>query len=148
MFMKPQLGLAEARAAVDAAIAEASKDPGKPMCVAVVDEHGSLIACARMDGSLAIFMKMAINKAYTAARMFRDTATFAEQQRAKNRELDVWGDGQYTLIPGGLCIIKPGKGYIPDNKLTGDVVGGIGASGRPSVEDARIARVGLKAIKF
>jgi len=48
-------------------VIEAASAEGKPMSVAVVDDHGELISCARMNGSHARVLKHAIRKAYTAA---------------------------------------------------------------------------------
>jgi len=87
MYQREVLGLSEARAAVEAALSEAYKQPERPMAVAVVDDRGDLVYCARMDGAYPLYMHMAINKAYTAARMLRDTAAFAERERELGREL-------------------------------------------------------------
>ena len=43
MSQKEVLSLSQARAAVEAALLEASKEPGRPMAVAVVDERGDLV---------------------------------------------------------------------------------------------------------
>ena len=148
MHQKEVLGLSEARAAVEAALAEAAKEPDRPMVIAVVDDRGDLICFARMDGALPTFMQMAINKAYTAARMQRDTDSFGDWLQEKGRDLAVWTDNKLTSIPGGLCIIKPGKGYLPIGTKQGKLLGGIGASGRSGKEDKAIALTGLKAIKL
>ena len=52
--MLPQLslGLDEAQRAI-AAVFEQAKLDGRAVAVAVVDNHGELIACARMDGAHA-----------------------------------------------------------------------------------------------
>ena len=146
MYKREVLGLEEARAIAEAALAEASKEPNRPMAVAVVDDRGDLIYCAKMDGAAPLYMHMAINKAYTATRMMRDTAAFAELQREFGRELTTWGDSKFTLQRGGQCIIKPGDGYIPRGPVQGTVLGGIGASGRSDVEDEQVAIAGLKAL--
>ena len=147
MYQRPVLGLSEARAGVEAALAEASKKPDHPMAVAVVDDQGSLVYFARQDGAYALYGRMAINKAYTAALMMRDTRNFLERSRKADRELGTWGDGRVTAIPGGQCIINPGEGYIPGSEISGTVVGGIGMSGDIVEEDERIAIVGAEAIK-
>ena len=147
MYQREVLGLSEARVAVEAAIAEASKEPDHPMAVAVVDDRGDPIYFARMDGVYPLYVQMAINKAYTAARMLRDTDALAKRQRELDRELTTWGDSKFTLLKGGQCITKPGEGYIPGSTIKGTVLGGIGASGRTVEEDERIAIAGLKAIR-
>jgi uncharacterized protein GlcG (DUF336 family) len=148
MYQREVLGLAEARAAVEAALAKAGKEPNRPMVIAVVDERGDLIYFARMDGALPMFTYMAINKAYTAARMQRDTASFGDWLQEKGRDLAVWTDNKLTPVRGGVCIIKPGEGYLPIGTKQGKVLGGIGASGRSGDEDEQIALAALKAIKF
>ena len=75
--MIPQLSLGpeEAQRAIAAVFDQAKKD-GRPVAVAVVDNHGELIASARMDGAHARVLRHAIRKAYTAAVMGRDTLAF------------------------------------------------------------------------
>jgi uncharacterized protein GlcG (DUF336 family) len=148
MYQREVLGLAEARAAVEAALAEAGKEPNRPQVIAVVDDRGDLIYFARMDGALPLFTNMAINKAYTAARMQRDTASFGDWLKERGRDLAMWTDSRLTTTRGGLCIIKPGEGYLPLGTKQGKILGGIGASGRSGEEDEQIALTGLKAIKF
>jgi len=148
MYQREVLGLSEARAAVEAALSEAYKQPDRAMSIAVVDDRGDLVCCARMDGAYPLYMHMAINKAYTAARMLKDTAAFAKRERELGRELTTWGDSKFTFVKGGQCIIRPGEGYIPGSTSKGTVLGGIGASGRSAEEDETIALAGLKAIKL
>src|SRR5690606_34729678 len=59
-----------ARDAIDRAVAE----HGRPICVAVCDERGLLLAFARMDGAPARSVRIAQGKAYSAARMGVTTA--------------------------------------------------------------------------
>jgi len=148
MYQREALGLAEARAAVEAALAEASKEPNRPMAIAVVDDRGDLVHFARMDGALPMFTQMAINKAYTSARIQRDTASLGDWLKERGRELAVWTDDKFTTARGGLSIIKPGEGYLPVATKQGKLLGGIGASGRSGEEDEQIALVGLNAIKL
>lgn len=148
MYQKEILSLDDAWAAVKAALAEAKKEPEQPVAIAVTDEKGDLIMYAAMDGAYPLYKYMAINKAYTAARMQRDTAQFDDWLRETDRDIAIWGDSKYTRMRGGLCIVKPDQGYLPVNPRQGTVLGGIGVSGRPSVDDVRIAQAGLNAIKF
>jgi len=148
MYSKEILGLTEARVAVEAALLEASKEPERPVSVAVVDYWGDLVYAARMEGAFPFSIQTAINKAYTAARVQRDTAAFADLQRERGRELTAWCDSRLTSLRGGLCIIKPGEDYIVKSEKRGSVVGGIGVSGRAVEDDEMIAAAGLAAIKF
>jgi uncharacterized protein GlcG (DUF336 family) len=144
MYQREVLGLEEARAAIDAVIAEASKEPGRPIAVAVVDDRGDPICTARMDKGLPLFSHMAMNKAYSAARMARDTLTTDKRLRKDGIELAVWGDNRITTLQGGVCIIKPQGQEWP----TGMLLGGIGVSGREREEDERLSFVGVKAMNL
>jgi uncharacterized protein GlcG (DUF336 family) len=144
MYQREVLGLDEARAAVDAIIAEAAKEPGRPIAVAVVDDRGDPVCSARMDKGLPLFSHMAMNKAYSAARMARDTLTTDKRLRKDGIELSVWGDNRITTLQGGVCIMKPPGQEWP----TGTLLGGIGVSGREREEDERLAFVGLKAMNL
>jgi uncharacterized protein GlcG (DUF336 family) len=144
MYKREVLGLDEARTAVDAILAEASKEPDQPIAVAVVDDHGDVICSARMDKGLSLFSHMAMNKAYSAARMARDTLATDNLLRKDDTEIAVWGDNRITTLQGGVCIVKPYGQQWP----TGTLLGGIGVSGREREEDERLAFVGVKALNF
>ena len=146
MYQKEVLGLKEARAAVDAVIAEASKEPDRPIAVAVADDHGDLICFAKMDKSCPLFPHMAMNKAYTAARRRCDTLALDKRQREAGRELATWGDNRYTTVQGGVSIMKPPGQELPP--AAGTVLGGIGVSGRRAEEDEQLAFVGLRALNL
>ncbi len=136
MYDAKVLGLAEAERAVKAVIEEASKEGG-PISVAVVDAWGTPISVAKMDGSLLLFVRMALNKAYTAATWRADTRTWMERFKESGREVTWFDDHRLTVIPGGVCI-----------RLGDDtIVGGIGVSGRSADEDEALCFVGLKAIE-
>jgi uncharacterized protein GlcG (DUF336 family) len=142
MFQKNCLGLAEARAAVEAVLEEANKLPDAPIAVAVVDDYGRLVYFARMDGCPPVVVELAINKAYTAAVALLDTLAFAERDKGWGRELATYNDARFTYLQGGLVIRAGGEGVISQALL-----GGIGVSGRMPDEDERLARSGLKAMK-
>jgi uncharacterized protein GlcG (DUF336 family) len=144
MYQREVLGLNDARAAVDAVIAEASKEPGRPIAVAVVDDRGDPICTARMDKGLPLFSHNAINKAYSAARMARDTLTTDKRMREDGLELAVWGDNRITTLQGGVCITKPSGQEWP----AGVLLGGIGVSGCGREEDERLSLVGIKAMNL
>jgi glc operon protein GlcG len=142
MYKKEVFGLEEARKAVRACIEKASKDPSRPVSVAVVDEAGNPICFERMDGSGVANGKttsrMAYNKAYTAIMMNRHTRDFNERMKQLNAQLTTWGDPAFTDIPGGLVW----------KNAEGQVVGAIGVSGLLAHEDEELAYVGLNAVKI
>ena len=95
--MADRLGLDEARAIVDAMLAEAEKR-GLKFAAAVVDAGGDLIHMSRMNGASALNARMSYNKAYTATKWQRDTKVIKE--RLFDAKL---GDAHanFGLIPGG-----------------------------------------------
>ena len=44
MYDKPMLGLEQAQDAITAILAEANKEPDRPLAVAIVDDTGSMIS--------------------------------------------------------------------------------------------------------
>jgi glc operon protein GlcG len=141
MFEKECLGLAEARAAVEAVLNEACKLPDAPIAVAVVDDYGRLIYFARMDRCPPVALELAINKAYTAAIAMMDTLAFAERDKDWGRELATYADTRFTYLQGGLVISSGQDG------ASRSFLGGIGVSGRKAAEDEDLARIGLEAMK-
>lgn len=142
MYEKKTIGLAEAKKAVDAMIEEASKEPDKPMAVCVVDDRGELVCFARMDGAMGMFSDMAIKKARTAVHFRRDTHVLKAALESISFDIG-WFGHEYTVVPSGLAITKPGEAI----DAYGPVYGGIGTSGRIGGEDVPIAEAGLKTIR-
>ena len=135
MFEIQSLGLEEAQRAKDAIFA-AFTGSDNPGALAITDEHGVEVLCARVDGAPARMLGRARAKAYTAARIGMDTVVFRDQVvKAANRTLDDWGDPKLTTLQGGLTI-----------KANGKVIGGIAMSGNSTIRDEALARVGLEAM--
>ena len=135
MFSEERLGLEEATRALDAVLAAVTSDDS-PIALAVVDEHGVLITCARADGAPQRMIRRATAKAYTAANLGRDTVEFRDNEiKAKDRTLNDWGDPMITSLQGGLTIRSKGR-----------VVGGIAMSGNTTTRDEELAGIGLKAM--
>ena len=134
--MVPQLslGLEEAQRAIAAVFEQAKKD-GRPVAVAVVDNHGDLITCARMDGAHARVLRYAIRKAYTAAVMGRDTVAFKKDIQDAGRSLSDYGDPLLTTLQGGL-VVRSGN----------QIVGAIASGGSPRQRDVEMAQIGLNAL--
>jgi len=142
MYTKECLSLAEASAAVEAALGEALKQPEAPVAVAVVDDHGKLVCFARMDRCPPVVVELALMKAYTAAVAMLDTVAFAARDKDWGRDLATYGDDRFTYLQGGLVIwSSPGV-----NDAGRVLLGGIGVSGRMPEEDERLGRLGLVAL--
>src|SRR5579862_9588526 len=105
----------------------------KPAVVAVADSHGELIAFARMDGAPISSIRIAINKAWTAARERKPTKEIGDKVKhpEKGHDIAYYGDPKYVGWGGGLPIWK-----------NGEVVGAIAVSGLSSNEDIALATLG------
>lgn len=136
MLQQRCLSWSEAERAVAAVFEEAAKDQ-RPMSVAVVDNHGELIACGRMDGSPARVLRHSIRKAYTAAVMGRDTLKFKQDLRERDGNLDEWGDVNLTTLQGGMVVM-----------VDGHVAGGLGVGGNTSARDQKVAQIALRAMDY
>ena len=134
---KPQLGLAQVQAAMTAMIKEASKEPDRPLAFAIVDDHGSLLSYAHMDGCPLIPKQIAPKKAYTSAGMGVDSGAFGEMLKSGGMSATDLADPNVVGMQGGLAIVHNGA-----------ILGGIGVSGRLSQEDEDVARAGLKALNL
>ncbi len=134
MRTQTTLDLADAQKAIAAAIAAAQED-NKPMAVAVMDNHGELIAAARMDGAHARVLRHAIRKAYTAAVMQRDTLKFKADLKERDGNLDEWGDMQLTTLQGGKVVV-----------IDGQFVGAVAVGGNSLPRDEAIAEIAVRAI--
>jgi glc operon protein GlcG len=127
------LDLDEARRAVEAILRHAGD--GGPVAVAVTDANGDLVCYARMDGTTKTAQRMAIRKAYTAARIGADTGVWGEQLAKLGITAAEFGDPVLTRFQGGICV-----------RTDDAVAGAIAVSGRRAAEDEALARVGLEAL--
>ncbi|MES1261262.1 MAG: heme-binding protein [Acidobacteriota bacterium] len=124
------LDYAEARETVAAILAEVVEGGGSAAVVAVVDPCGELIAFARMDGAPVSSIRIAINKAYTAARERKTTEEIGQKARHPEKGFDVayFGDDRFVGWGGGVPVWRDGA-----------VVGAVAVSGLPQAEDIRLA---------
>ena len=79
--------------------------------IAVADSHGELIAFARMDGAPISSIRIAANKAWTAARERKPTKEIGEKARhpEKGFEISYFGDSQFTGWGGGVPVWRSAK---------------------------------------
>ena len=120
---------------VDAALAKA-KELGVTENVAIVDDGGNLKAFSRMDGAPILSIQMAQNKAYTA--LFG----------VSTQEFFDFIQGDPSLLAGipTLARVAAWGGGFPI-KVNGEVVGAIGLSGAPTVQnDVDCARAALALV--
>jgi glc operon protein GlcG len=123
------LGIEEAQRLVSDAIAKARAACGRPVCVAVCDAQGFLVAFARADGAPVRSIAISQGKAYSAARMGVSTEAFLERLHREKIEASYFCDERLTALPGGAAI----------GDTSGRVLGGIGISGLTSAEDQIVA---------
>ena len=109
----------------------------KAAVIAVADSHGELMAFARMDGAPVSSIRIAANKAWTAARERKPTKDIGDKVRhpEKGHDIAYYGDARFVGWGGGLPIWKDGE-----------VVGAIGVSGLSADEDAALAALGVELI--
>ena len=118
-------------------IVQKALEQQKAAVVAVSDAHGELIAFARMDGAPLSSIRVAANKAWTAARERKPTKEIGDKIRHPERGFDIafYGDRKFVGWGGGIPIWRDGQ-----------VIGAIGVSGLSSVEDIALATLGLELI--
>jgi glc operon protein GlcG len=139
--MADRLGLEEARAIVDAMLAEAAKQ-GLKFAAAVVDAGGDLIHLSRMDGASALNARMSHNKAYTAVKWQRDTKAIKERLfdmslGDERREVSWFCDPLYTPVWGGIVL----------RAADGTMLGAIGESGGTYQQDEEIGQLGAEVFR-
>lgn len=129
-----RLGLDEAEILLEGARRRAA-EIGIPMCIAIADESGNLLAFAREDDAKPTSISIAIDKAFTSAGARNHTSFYAKvsQPGAPAWGIDGTNDGHFTAIAGGVHILE-----------SGNVVGGIGISGGNSAQDHDVAAAAVE----
>ena len=77
MITVQRLDLTDARLMIDAAKVKAA-EIGVPMCIAITDDAGNLVAFERMDGGKVTSTTIAIDKSYTASGAKKATHEYGE----------------------------------------------------------------------
>lgn len=112
-----------AQRAIAHAIEKAKRDFQRPVCVAIVDAGGFLVAFVRMDGAPIRSIEISQRKTFTAVRMGVTTESFLERIRKDDLEASWFGD-DLCALPGG-AVMKDGSG--------------VGVSGLAAEQDQAIA---------
>ncbi len=107
-----------------------------PMCIAVTDESGNLIAFSRMDGGKVSSISIAIDKAFTSSAALNPTEFYNKLCVPGNPTfgIHITNGGHFSIIGGGLPV-----------KVDGKVVGGIGVSSGTPAQDVEVAQAGVDA---
>jgi glc operon protein GlcG len=132
-----EISLQLAQTLVDKAIAKAAADFKRPICVAICDKYGFLLAFGRMDGAPVRSIALSQGKAYSATRMGVDTDVFLERLNRENIPASYFCDDKLTGLPGGV-VLKDSKD---------ELIGGAGISGLKPEEDLAIANMMVAAVK-
>jgi glc operon protein GlcG len=109
----------------------------KAAVIAVADSHGELIAFARMDGAPISSIRIAANKAWTAARERKPTKEIGDRVRhpEKGHDIAYFGDSRFVGWGGGVPVWKDGE-----------VVGAVAVSGLTSSEDIALAELAVDVV--
>lgn len=135
MLSIKRLDLTDARKLIRGAAAKAKKI-GVPMCIAITDEAGNMIAFERMDGAKILSVDLSADKAFTAAVSRRPTHEHNElcQPGSLVFGIHTSSGGRFSTVGGGYPVI-----------VRGAVVGTIGLSGGAAEQDMESAEAALKA---
>lgn len=134
MYQSTHLSHGDAALIVDTIRAELERQ-NKGAAVAVVDEHGELLAFLRTDGCPLASITIAINKAFTASRERKESAAVGQASRQEGFPMTNFGELRYVTWGGGVPVVHEGK-----------VIGGVGVSGLSEADDVALAKIGLKAL--
>lgn len=109
---------------------------GIALAVAVVDTGGHVIASQRMDGTALGAMQLAVGKAYTSVLWGAPTGDFMQSTQPGGPD---WGwnvtDTRIVVYAGGFPLAA-----------SGELVGGVGASGGTPEEDADCVAAAVRAL--
>ncbi len=128
------ISLDEAKKAMSAAEAEAALN-NWGVAIAIVDSGANLVMLHRLDNAQLSSVRIAEQKARTAAEFRRSTKVFEDAVAGGGIGLRVLTFGA-SVAEGGIPIVSGGK-----------VVGAIGVSGVQSHQDAQVAQAGAAAVK-
>ncbi|MEP2470166.1 MULTISPECIES: heme-binding protein [Roseobacteraceae] len=135
MLTVQRLDIDDAYAIIAAARIKA-EEIGVPMCIAVTDESGNLIAFERMNGGKITSINLAIDKGFAAAGVKKGTHVLGEVSQPGNPAYGLSSTlvGRMVVVAGGLPV------------LSGDeVVGAIGVSSGSPAQDLEVAEAGARA---
>ena len=133
MLTIKRLSLAEAKILMEGATIK-SAEMSIPMCIAVTDESGHLMAFDRMDGGKVSSSPIAIDKALTGAVARKPTHIYNElcQPGKPTFGIHVTNNAHFSIIGGGFPVT-----------VDGVIVGGVGISSGTAHEDQIVAEYAL-----
>lgn len=135
MLTVNRLDISDARVIIAGACARAG-EIGVPMCIAITDESGNLIAFERMDGGKVTSITIAIDKSFTASGAKKATHEYGQASQPGGAAYGIASaiSGRLMVVAGGLPVA-----------VNGEVVGGIGVSSGTPAQDQDVAQSGIDA---
>lgn len=135
MLTLKRLDIEDAQTLIAGARAKAH-EIGVPMCIAITDESGNLIAFERMDGAKITSINLAIDKSFTATGIQKGTHVLGKvnQPGQPAHGISSTLGGRMVVVAGGLPVFSEGV-----------VVGGIGVSSGSPAQDLQVAEAGVEA---
>ena len=136
MLTFKRLDIEDAHKLIEGARAKAN-EIDVPMCIAISDESGNLMAFERMNGGKTPSITIAIDKSYTAAGIRKGTHELAQASQPGNPVHGIYAaiGGRMIAIGGGLPVI-----------LDGETIGAIGVSSGTPAQDQEVAEAGISAL--
>lgn len=113
---------------------EKANEIGIPMCIAITDESGNLVAFERMDGGKVTSITIAQDKSFTASAARKATHEYNQVCVPGNLAF-----GIHTALGGRLSVVGGGLPIL----VNGVVVGGIGLSSGTPQQDMTCAQAGI-----
>ncbi|MBI2817417.1 MAG: heme-binding protein [Acidobacteria bacterium] len=134
----PKLTYEGALVVMNAAAAKAA-EMKLPICIAIVDDGGHLLAFARINDAKPSSVRVSITKAVSAATRRAATGPLPNPENVSvllSLGMPLASDGNLTCVRGGLPIMWDGV-----------VVGGVGISAGTQEQDEEVARAGIAALQ-
>ena len=133
MIAVNRLSIEDARLLIEGARKKAEQIE-VPMCIAVTDDSGNLVAFERMDGGKAHSVDVAVDKAYTAGSARKATHEYNAANTPGNLAFGIHTEagGRISTVGGGLPVI-----------VQGQCLGGIGSSSGSPQQDMEVSQAGL-----
>ncbi|MEP0942222.1 MAG: heme-binding protein [Rhizobiaceae bacterium] len=135
MLTITRLDIQDANLLIAGARAKA-EEIGVPMCIAITDESGNLVAFERMDGGKITSINLAIDKSFTAIGIKKGTHALGEVNQPGQP-----AHGISSALGGRMVVVAGGLPVLCD----GEVVGGIGVSSGSPQQDLTVAEAGIQA---
>ncbi|MEH6457137.1 MAG: heme-binding protein [Cocleimonas sp.] len=134
MINIPRLDINDAYTLIEGARIKAN-EMGIPMCIAVSDDSGNLIAFERMDGAKAHSIMISQDKAYTGGAARKATHEYNAVNTPGNLAfgIDTECGGRISTVGGGYPIM-----------VDGSCLGGVGTSGGTPAQDMEVSEAAIE----